>query len=85
MSNLITLLNEAKANGKNFIYADGDGTANNGIEFCLRNGYVTKTREEAEAAIMAEYAQMNPVAHAAGRTASSMWIWSIEEEIANAE
>jgi len=85
MSNLITLLNEAKANGNNFIYADGDGTANNGIEFCLRNGYVTKTREEAEAAIMAEYAQMNPVAHAAGRTASSMWIWSIEEEIANAE
>lgn len=84
MSTLTTLLNEAKANGNNFIYATSDSEANNGIEFCLRNGYVTKTREEAEAAIMAEYAQMNPVAHANGSTPSSMWIWSIEEEIANA-
>lgn len=84
MSNLTTLLNEAKASGNNFIYAPSDSEANNGIEWCLRNGYATKTREEAKAAIMAEYAQMNPVAHASGSTPSSMWIWSIEEEIANA-
>ena len=84
MNTLTTILNEAKAKGKNFIYAAGDSVANNGIEFCLRNGYVTKTREEAEAAIMAENAQMNPVEHASGRTIGSMWIWSIEEEIANA-
>ena len=83
MSTLITLLNEAKAYGNNFIYAAGDSEANNGIDFCLRNGYVTKTRDEAEAAIMAEYAQMNPVAHANGGAPSSMWIWSIDEEIAH--
>lgn len=84
MSTLTTILNETKANGNNYIYATCDSDANNGIEWCVRNGYVTKTREEAEAAIMAEYAQMNPVAHANGSTPSSMWIWSIEEEIANA-
>lgn len=84
MNTLINSLNEAKANGNNYIYAASDSEANNGIEWLIRNGYMTKTREEAEAAIMSEYAQMNPVAHANGGSPTSIWIWSINEAIANA-
>ena len=51
MNTLTTILNKAKVNGNNYIYATCDSDANNGIEWCVRNGYVTKTREEAEEAV----------------------------------
>jgi hypothetical protein len=84
MNTIQKKLAELKASGLRYIYAPSEAEANNGIEWCIDNGYTTHTRTQAVDAIVNEFAAMNPRAYAMGCFPATYWIWSVEEELASA-